>query len=181
MELEFTDAKWSMDDKGTWLSVCCKDHKEVRRFVAEKQDKLYIADLKLKRNKRSLDANSYFWVLCGKLAAILKIPKTEIYRSYIQDIGDNFVTFDLPSVDVEKHKVSWEKDHKGRILEVLGQSEKDGYTSVICFYGSSDYNTKQMSCLIDMVVQDCKDQDIETATPDQIALMKARWADMKGE
>lgn len=181
MELEFTDAKWSMDENGTWLSICCTEHKAVRRFVAEKKDKLYIADLKLKRNKRSLDANAYFWVLCGKLAAVLKLPKDEVYRSYIKEIGDNFQIVPIRDDAKETWIRNWSCKGLGWVCEELGSSKLDGYTNVVCYFGSSTYNTNQMSCLIDMVVQDCKDQGIETATPDEIAKMKARWADMKGE
>ena len=45
----------------------------------------------------------------------------------------------------------------------------------ILYYGSSCYYTKQMSRLIDLVVEDCKEQGIDTATPEEIALLKEEW------
>jgi hypothetical protein len=47
----------------------------------------------------------------------------------------------------------------------------------MAYYGSSSYDTAEMSRLIDLVVQDCKALDIETDTPEQIALRLARWED----
>ena len=35
------------------------------------------------KNKRSLDANSFCWLLIGKLAAVLGKKNTDIYREYI--------------------------------------------------------------------------------------------------
>lgn len=41
--------------------------------------------------------------------------------------------------------------------------------------GSSVYNTKQMSRLIDHVVQDCKAVGIETLTPLELDRLKGDW------
>ena len=54
-------------------------------------------------------------------------------------------------------------------------SKLPGCTNVILYYGSSCYDTKQMSRLIDLVVEDCKEQGIDTATPAEIALLKEEW------
>lgn len=44
-----------------------------------------------------------------------------------------------------------------------------------CYKGSSLYNTKEMSLLIDGVVRECKELGIETETPDEIERMKQEW------
>lgn len=44
-----------------------------------------------------------------------------------------------------------------------------------CYRGSSTFNQKEMSQLIDMVVQDCKEQGVETATPNELERMKQEW------
>ena len=56
-------------------------------------------------------------------------------------------------------------------------SKIPGCTNVILYYGSSAYDTNQMSRLIDRIVQDCKDAGIETLTPDKLDAMKAGWGD----
>jgi hypothetical protein len=49
------------------------------------------------------------------------------------------------------------------------------------YYGSSTYNTKQMSRLIDAIVEDCKEMDIETLTPRELDAMKSRWGEVHGK
>lgn len=46
---------------------------------------------------------------------------------------------------------------------------------MILYFGSSSYDTVQMSRLIDLLIEDCKAQGIETATPDEIARYKEEW------
>jgi hypothetical protein len=80
MELDFDRASIELKDGGVWLCLRVKSSFNARRFVFSMRDKLYTADLKEKRKKRSLSANAYFWTLCGKLASTLGIPSHEIYR-----------------------------------------------------------------------------------------------------
>ena len=179
MRIEFTKAKWNTESDGTWLSLLVKDARQARTAAAKIGEKqcLYTAEIKEHRRKRSLDANSYFWVLCGKLAAVLRIPKEDVYRQYIKGIGDNFEIVPIRDDAVEKWTRNWGHNGLGWICESAGPSKFKGYTNLVCYCGSSAYDTRQMSCLIDFVVQDCKDQDIETLAPDEIAKMKARWKD----
>lgn len=115
------------------------------------------------RQKRSLDANAYFWVLAGKLASKLHTTTTEVYRQYIYDVGDNFRIVPIREDLIGEWEKLWCKDHVGRMVEDLGECRNTtGYHNIRCFFGSSDYNTKQMSRLIDLIVQDCKEQGIET-------------------
>ena len=93
MELDFDRAGIELEDGGVWLCLRVKSSFNARRFVSSMRDKLYTADLKEKRKKRSLSANAYFWTLCGKLASALGIPSHEIYRQYVKEIGDNFRRF----------------------------------------------------------------------------------------
>lgn len=129
------------------------------------------------RKKRSLDANAYFWVLAGKLAAKLGTTTTEVYRQYIREIGDNFEILPMRNDAVETFRRAWQLHGMGWICDSLGDSKLTGYTNLCCYYGSSTYDTAQMSHLIDLIVQDCKEQGIETMTPDEIEIMKARWND----
>ena len=56
----------------------------------------------------------------------------------------------------------------------------DGYHNMMSYIGSSDYDTTQMSHLIDLIVQDCKAQGIETLTPDKLDAMKVKWGEAYG-
>lgn len=159
----------------------------------EKQDAMSLYDelheceklsiqIKKYREKRSLDANAYFWVLCGKLASKLKQDSISIYRELIREIGNNFEILPIRNDSVEKFIVAWGKDSNGRtkkgwICDILGDSKIEGYTNVCAYYGSSTYDSKQMSDLIDLIIIECKEQGIQTETPEQIAKMKSLWGE----
>ncbi|MEY8437934.1 hypothetical protein [Anaerotruncus colihominis] len=178
--IKFDAAKFCMEGMDGWLMlrVPTRYRMPARALVQEiAPDKLYDAEIKRHRQKRSLDANAYFWLLCGKLAAITGIPKNEIYQQYICEIGDNFEIVPVRSDAAKQWKKIWESRGEGWLCISLGTSKLAGYINLCCYYGSSTYDAKQMSRMIDLIVQDCKDQGIETAPPDEIALMKARWAD----
>ena len=46
---------------------------------------------------------------------------------------------------------------------------------MICYYGSSVYNSKEMSVFIDEVIDRAKELGIDTRTPEEIARMKSLW------
>ena len=46
------------------------------------------------------------------------------------------------------------------------------------WYGSSVYDTEQMSRLIDAIVQDCRDVGIETMTPREMDALVSRWGEV---
>lgn len=129
------------------------------------------------REKRSLDANAYFWVLADKLAEKLNSTKEEVYKNYIKDIGGNSGIVCVEDKAVDKLCEVWESRGIGYQTDVF-PSKLKGCTNVVLYYGSSTYDTKQMSRLIDFVVEDCKEQGIETKTPDEIENLKSLW---KGE
>lgn len=62
----------------------------------------------------------------------------------------------------EGFKAKWGKNGLGWFCEDLGESKLNGYTKLIAYYGSSTYNTQEMTRLIDAVIYDCKEQGIDT-------------------
>lgn len=126
------------------------------------------------RQKRSLDANAYCWVLIDKLAEKLKIPKAEVYRQYIREIGGNSETVCVKSEAADHICNGWQRNGIGWQTETF-PSKIEGCTNIILYAGSSVYDSSQMSRLLDLIVQDCKEQGIPTETPDEIARMKALW------
>ena len=122
---------------------------------------------------RSLDANAYLWVLLTKLQDKLKIPKEEIYKNYIQKIGSAEI-IPIKNEAVKRFRDAWHKNGLGWISETM-KSKLDGFTNVIAYYGSSSYNTNEMSRLIDEVVKDCKEQNIETKSDSEIRSLIKQW------
>ncbi|MDQ9744386.1 hypothetical protein RF397_17385, partial [Acinetobacter baumannii] len=56
-------------------------------FVFGMKDKLYIAQIKEYRKKRSLDANAYCWKLIGDIADALRTSKEEVYLLMLKRYG----------------------------------------------------------------------------------------------
>lgn len=118
------------------------------------------------RNKRSLDSNAYFWELCGLLSAKLKISPRDIYRILVKEVGGNYEVTPIKTEAVDTWTQIWENRGLGWVCDVLGKSKIDGYTNVINYFGSSEYDTAQMSRLIELIVRECKNNGIETETPE---------------
>jgi hypothetical protein len=125
--------------------------------------------------KRSNDANAYYWTLINKLSAKINVPPKTIYRQHIQDVGGNYEIVPIRDDAVETWQRNWERNHLGRICESVGESKLRGYTNMICFFSSSEYDTRQMSRLINLCINDCKEQGIETMTPNELALMMQHY------
>lgn len=133
-------------------------------------------DLKITkhRQKRSLDANAYAWVLMDKLTEKTGIDKLEIYRQTIRNIGGVSDTLCLRQNAAERFAENWGRNGLGWFCD-FAKSRLAGCINVIVYYGSSTYDTAQMSRLIDLLVQDCKIQNIETLPPEKLAAMKGEW------
>ena len=126
------------------------------------------------RKKRSINANNYAWQLMTKIAENQGITKEEVYRQQIKEIGVcRQVEIDEKAADTLIH--SWSLHGLGWFSERIDYGEHDGFVLINLYYGSSTYNTKQMSRLIDNIVQDCHALGIETKTPDEIANMISLW------
>lgn len=64
------------------------------------------------------------------------------------------------------------------MIEDLGLCRNiKGYHNIRSYISSSDYDTAQMSRLIDLVVEDCRENGIETMTPKQLDALKSRWGE----
>lgn len=137
-------------------------------------------DVSLKKFKRqrSLDANRYYWALIGKLRYVTGQPKSDIYKDHVRDVGGNYSIACVADKDANRVCRNWQRNGTGWITEVF-PSKLDGCTNIFLYEGSSIYDTRQMSRLIDLRVQDCQAVGIETMTPDQIAQLVATWRNDK--
>lgn len=126
------------------------------------------------KKKRSLDANAYCWVLLRKLSRVLGIPSELLYKEFIKR-GNTYYIVPIKSSAVAKYSEVWGNNGVGWFVDDLGESKIDGYHNIKCYYGSSSYDSKEMSFLIDEIVAECKEQGIETATGSELALLKEGW------
>ena len=130
------------------------------------------------RKKRSLDANAYCWTLISKIAEKTNVSTEEVYRSAIRGLGGNSDMVCIQNHAVESLCSGWSRNGIGWITDTM-PSKLDGCTNVVLYYGSSTYNTEQMSRLIGNIVQDCYALGIETRSPEEIASLLGAWGNEK--
>lgn len=138
-----------------------------------KREKLSI-EIKPYHKPRSLNANAYAWVLIDKLAEKLNLPPEQVYRETIRSIGGVCEIVKCNRNAVEKLKSTWSAHGIGWQIDTVDSGED----WVICFmyYGSSAYNTAQMTRLIDALVQDCKAQEIDVMPEEERSLLLESWS-----
>ncbi len=157
------------------LTLEINEQNDFKLLVDEMRDKDKLSiEVKPYRERRSLDANAYFFVLADKLAAKLNTTKEEVYRNAIKQIGGVSETVCVKNQAVERLCEGWRKNGLGWQTDTF-PSKIEGCTNVILYYGSSTYDTAQMSRLIDNIVQDCKAVGIETCPPDELARLLSLW------
>ena len=126
------------------------------------------------RNRRSLDANAYMWELVGKIAYKTRQKPADVYRHAIKEIPGNSTLVCVQDKAKDVLQQQWQAKGLGWQTEEL-PSKIEGCTNIMLYYGSSVYNTTQMSLLIDSIVEEAKALSIETLTPYELEGMKAQW------
>lgn len=126
------------------------------------------------RRKRSLDANAYAWKLMDMLAAAMGTTKEAVYREAIRQIGGVSETVCVKAEAADMLCEGWTHNGLGWQCERV-PSKLKGCINVILYYGSSSYDTAQMSRLIDQLIQDCHELEIETKSPEELESLLNDW------
>lgn len=125
-----------------------------------------------KRKKRSTTANSYLWVLCDKIANFIRSDKEEIYRDIIRRVGA-WTDVEVVKEAVERVVTEWNSKGVGWLAEPFESS--GGKVTVRLYYGSSCYDTGEMSRIIDEAVSECHTMGIETMPAEELASLLGEW------
>lgn len=136
---------------------------DLGRLIAN--DKLKSCEIKEHRKKRSINANAALWLLLGKMAAVMKTTKEELYNEMIKRYGQfNAIALNPKAVDDFKRRWSHPIEDKG-IREVDGKK----VATLLCYFGSSEYNTKEFTQLLDGVIDEAKAIDIDFISQEERA------------
>jgi hypothetical protein len=148
------------------------DIADLKAILANK--KLLEIDIHQQKKKRSLDANALLWVLCQKIAEVIHTTKESVYQKFIKEVGQ-FEIVPIKAEAVERWIEVWNSKGLGWFAEVMEDSKLPGYKKVISYYGSSCYDQREMSVLLDEVVSQCKELNIEVLPPAEIEALKESW------
>lgn len=185
MRLSFDKARWSQESDGFWIHLRILEIGLAQKFLsAFKAGKQYIAELKEKRTRRSRDANAYYWTLLGQLAAALHITSSAAHNLMLRRYGQLELLDDklvyvvmLDSEEADRKAMEAETYHVKPTSQTHVGTNGLTYRTYKMLKGSHLYDTKEMTTLINGLVDECKLLGIETKTPEELALMMARWDD----
>ena len=138
----------------------------IKWLLNQDRDKYF--EVKQHRQKRSLSANAYAWVLIGKLADVMRASKDEIYMQMLKRYGQFKVVSVITAVDLDGYF---------KYFEPFGETVLDGksFTHYRVYKGSSQFDTREMSIFIDGLISEAKELEIETLPPDEIVRLKEMW------
>lgn len=140
---------------------------EIMRWLWN-QDREKLFEIKQHREKRSLTANAYAWVLIGKIADVIRASKDEVYLMMLKRYGQSEVISVLANVSLEGYFKYFDIIGQGIVNDTL-------FSHYRVYKGSSEYDTREMAVLIDGIISEAKELDIETLPPAEIARMKEMW------
>lgn len=160
------------------------DKPRIRAWLDSAMDSLkdgvqYVVQVKESRRKRSLSANGYAWALIDKLADFHNLPKEDVYAELCKDLSCNSFYMSVEYKDEKRFVKDWSSRGIGWYAVKLGNNLTTAEYRLT--YGSSMFDTKQMSQLIDLIVQECKQAGIETMPPKELESLIKAWKEHENE
>lgn len=128
------------------------------------EDKLLEVDVKEYKPHRSKDANALLWACLNDIAKAIPGADTwSIYLSMLKRYGKSTFIVVKPEA-VEAVRKQW------RESEILGDYEVNGQKGVqmLCYYGSSTYNSSEMTRLLSGVISEMDEIGIPRPTSAQM-------------
>ena len=130
-------------------------------------------DIKEHKEKRSLNANAYFHKLVDELRQKLKISFAACKNHLITSYGQLEYIGDVPAVI----KTNIEPERMREIetlhcLPIVVKEVEEGAYWYRLYRGTHTYNSREMAMLIDGTIEECKEQGIETMTPNELERLK---------
>ena len=135
--------------------------------------------------KRSLNANAYYWKITSLLAEKLGLTTSRLHNTFLRDCGyvdrlnGDIVTVFLPDDDETENIVMESTTYHLYPTSHVTEGKKGNLRCYAVLRGSHTFNRKEMSRLIDLLVTEAKQQGIETLPPAELERMLDRWGNRK--
>ena len=129
-------------------------------------------EIQVKKKKRSKDQNSYFWELLTQLCEEMNLNVIDEYKKRVKELGI-CRQWQIDNSNVPTFVKMWEDRGIAWFTEKV---EENGNKTIInAYYGSSSYSTKQMSRLLDNLIQDCKEVGIQTLDELELESLRSNY------
>ena len=145
-----------------------KTQKEIKD-VKETREQLNAMMYEPKKQIRSKNANSLCWALCTEIANVLRKSKEDVYLDMLKAYGQMMF---LPFVKGQK-PTGYCKYFEYETTSILNGKEADWYK---VYKGSSHYDKREMSILIDGIIQECNNLGIATITDEEYERLLNGWS-----
>ena len=135
-------------------------------------------EIKQHREKRSTRANNLCWELCSQIGRAITppLPKEDVYRQAIKDVGI-FIQVCIRKGDYDAFDSQWRGRGTGWFTEIVDTHDSMDVVDVMAYCGSSTYDTKAMSTLIDYLVDQAEQMELQIAYDlREIEQIKEDWA-----
>ena len=119
-----------------------------------------VFDIEKHKEKRKLTQNAYYWVLLNKLASVLKLGKEELHLKMLKEYSVRYQIL-LPEEVIPRGITYYEEK------SVISKNGKL-FKSYMVYTPSHELTKEEFAHLIDGLVTECKEQNIETMTPEEI-------------
>ncbi|MDD5018075.1 MAG: hypothetical protein PHO15_08270 [Eubacteriales bacterium] len=139
-----------------------------------------ICDIKQKRPKRSLNANGYCWALIGEIAEKLNISNDVVYEKMLQDYSKAYTYMIVKPEAIDQIKSTLRDAHI--YAYEIGNADVNGKDGIQLqlYYGSSTFDTKQFSRLLDGIISEAEELGIDTITEKEKQSLLDEWSKKNG-
>lgn len=151
---------------GDELCLKSPDYSEIRRFAYQFKEGEY--QIEQKKKKRSTDANALCWKLCTEIANVLRTDKDSVYLEMLKRYGQSDIVSVVSSVNVKGYFKYYDEFGRGTV------NGKE-FTHYKVYKGSSEYDTREMSILLDGIIDEAKALDIEVISEREKSLLLTEW------
>lgn len=164
------------------IDSCYKDYKrdmwvvqitthETPKAIDSLKDSLLDIVLKKHREKRTITANAYYWVLAGKLAEVLKISNAACHNMLLRRYSTVLTTeMTVQALDTPETARKIDESTNYHLLPTSGVNGE--YRLYLMLKGSHDMNKTEFSRLLQGLIDECNELGIETLTPDEVAKLR---------
>lgn len=174
--MDFTATKINIGqdfNEGTYTVTFYTKKSPINLYKKLQDAKEIDVEAKKHREKRSNDANAYFHVLVNELARHFNISDDEMKIKMNLDYG-TIARFEDGRIKGCKVPVGTNIKEFYRYAKWY-KTDEEGNDCYIFYKETHTLNTKEMSQLIEGVVQECKDAEIETKPQSEIDSLLRSW------
>ena len=134
------------------------------------RDKDLDLEIKLHREKRSIDANNMLWACLGDIAKALNADPWDMYLYMLKRYGVYVPMLVRAEAAKDMKRLYRETEEVGR--RIIDDEE---WVDLLCFIGSSNYNTAEFSHLLDGVISEMKGMHLDVPPSEDMKRALERW------